>query len=187
MDFMPKIDDYLTRLKCAMDNLDRAEVNNFINILLEARKNGKTIYVMGNGGSASTAAHFKCDIEKGTVTAQSKEKFKIVSLCDNLPTIMAYANDVSYEDIFVEQLRNHLNKNDVVIAFSGSGNSKNVIKAIEYANQCGAVTCGVTGYDGGELKKTAKYSVNANVSDMQISEDVHMMLLHLTMQALISG
>lgn len=172
------ITNYIDRLKTTLDNLDKNEIERFINELLKARDNGKNIFIMGNGGSASTASHFVCDFNKGMSYKQDK-KFKFHCLNDNIATMLAYANDVSYDDVFVEQLKNFMEEGDLVIGISGSGNSKNVIKAIDYANQNGGVSIGLTGYDGGLLKKLAKYSVNANIKDMQISEDVHMMLGHM--------
>lgn len=177
------IEDYFKKLKTTIDKLDRKEIENFIRLLITARDNDSTIFIMGNGGSASTASHFLCDIAKGMDYKKGK-KIKIICLSDNTPIMMAYANDVSYDDIFVEQLKTHLKKDDVVIGISGSGNSKNVLKAIEFANKNGGLTVGLTGYDGGKLKKIARHSINANVDDMQISEDTHLILTHLTMQVL---
>ena len=111
----------------------------------------------------------------------------MVCLNDSIPTMLAYANDVNYEYVFVEQLKNFLNKGDIVIGLSGSGNSKNVLNAIEYANSKNAITIGLTGYDGGFLKKICRYSVNANINDMQISEDIHMMLCHMAYSILMDG
>jgi D-sedoheptulose 7-phosphate isomerase len=103
----------------------------------------------------------------------------MVCLNDNIPTLTAYANDVSYDEVFVEPLRNFLAPGDLVVAISGSGNSRNVLKAIEYANGAGAVTVGLTGYDGGALKKIARYGVNVPIDDMQVTEDLHMVFDHL--------
>lgn len=179
------INEYLNALKLTLDNLSRSEIENFINILNNARANGKTIFIMGNGGSASTASHFCCDFNKGaSYQFDNKNRFKFICLNDNIPTMMAYSNDVSYEDVFVEQLKNFLTKDDVVIGISGSGNSKNVIKAIEYANNKGAVTIGLTGYNGGILKQIAKYSVNTSVNNMQLTEDIHMILDHMIVSIL---
>ncbi len=172
------INNYLTRLQDTISNLDRSEIENFINLLLRKRDEGKQIFIMGNGGSASTASHFYCDYNKG-LSYQYEKKFKFICLNDNIPSMLAYANDVNYEDIFVEQLKNLLNEGDVVIALSGSGNSKNVVKAVEYANLNKAITVALTGFDGGILKKITKYSINANVNNMQLSEDIHMIMCHL--------
>ncbi len=172
------INNYFQLLKQTLDNLDRTELETFINILLNARDKGRCIYIMGNGGSASTASHFVCDFNKGMSYGKDK-RFKVICLNDNIPTMMAYSNDISYEDIFVEQLKNFLNEDDVVIGISGSGNSKNILKAIEYANSKGAVTIGLTGYDGGVLRKICRHSINANINNMQVSEDIHIMICHM--------
>ncbi|MCR4881805.1 MAG: SIS domain-containing protein [bacterium] len=180
-----KINNYLSRLKNTLDNLSREEIETFINVLNEAREQGRTIFIMGNGGSAATASHYVCDFNKGaSYMHNDKKRFKFICLNDNVASMMAYANDVSFEDIFVEQLKNYFNKGDVVIGISGSGNSKNVLNAIEYANQNGGITVGLTGYNGGKLKQMAKYSVNTNIDDMQISEDVHMIFDHMIIKIL---
>lgn len=175
---LSSINNYFSQLKQTLDKLDRKELETFIKILLEARDNNKCIYIMGNGGSASTASHFVCDFNKGMSYGKDK-RFKVICLNDNIPTMMAYSNDLSYEDIFVEQLKNFLAPSDVVIGISGSGNSKNILKAVEYANSKGAVTVGLTGYDGGILRRISKYSINANIDNMQVSEDIHIMICHM--------
>ena len=178
-----KINNYFDRLKNTLDNMDRSEIETFIQVLNQARENGNNIFIMGNGGSAATASHFVCDFNKGaSYMYDDKKRFKFICLNDNTAINMAYANDVSYEDIFVEPMKNFFSKGDVVIGISGSGNSKNIVKAIEYANQNGGITVGLTGYNGGKLKQICKHSVNANIDDMQISEDIHMILCHMIMQ-----
>lgn len=184
IDFSAGIKDYFTRLKNVIDNLDIDEINTFMNVLFDAYKNEKQVIIMGNGGSATTASHFVVDMNK-CVSYERDKRFKVISLADSISTMMSYANDVSYDEIFVEQLKNFLNEGDVVIGLSGSGNSKNVLKAIDYANKNGGITIGWTGYDGGQLKKISKYSVNANVDDMQLSEDIHLLLTHICMQLYI--
>lgn len=181
-----KINSYFETLKKSIDNLDKNDVNNFIKLLVQAKEEERTIFVMGNGGSASTASHFCCDFNKGMSYRQDK-KFRMICLNDNVATMLAYANDVSYDDVFVEQLKNFLNPGDIVIGISGSGNSKNVIKAIEYANLSGAITVGLTGFNGGILKQICKKSVHANIDDMQVTEDIHMMLCHMTYSILMNG
>ena len=138
---------------------------------------------MGNGGSASTASHFTCDINKG-VCINLEKKFKVICLNDNLPTLLAYGNDFSYEDIFVEPMKNFLQPGDLVIGFSGSGNSPNVLKAFEWANQMDAKTFSLTGFDGGKLSKISHNAFVAPVRDMQKTEDIHLMICHLIMQML---
>ncbi len=182
------INNYFDRLEKTIDNLDRNEIENFIQVLNQARNNEKTVFIMGNGGSAATASHFVCDFNKGaSYMCDDKKRFKFICLNDNIASMTAYSNDVSYDDIFVEQLKNFLKKGDVVIGISGSGNSKNIIKAVEYANKNDGITVGLTGYNGGKLRELAKYSVNANVVDMQVSEDIHMILCHLILKVLTAG
>ena len=177
-DYRSDIENYFGKLKSTLDMISRDELNGFLNLLVDALESGRRIYVMGNGGSAATASHFVADFNKGLSLGKIK-RFKFFCLNDNTATIMAYANDISYEDIFVEQLRNFLEPGDLVIGISGSGNSRNVIKAIEYANSSGALTLGLTGYDGGALKKTARFGVHIPVMDMQVTEDLHMVLDHM--------
>lgn len=184
MDSLRKVNSYLDRLKSAIDRLDRKEISIFVRLLEDTREQEHSIFIFGNGGSGSTASHFACDINKGC-SMSGQKRFRVICLTDNIPTMLAYANDLSYEDIFAEQLKNFLRSGDLVIGISGSGNSKNVIKAIEYANLNDNTTVGITGYDGGKLRKIAKHSVNANVDDMQISEDIHMILAHLAMKTFV--
>lgn len=172
------INGYLDCIKACIDNLDRNEIDNFIKLLLSARDKKKHIFVMGNGGSAATASHFCCDFNKG-MSYLKEDKFRMICLNDNVSTMLAYANDISYDNIFVEQLKNFLDEGDVVIGISGSGNSKNILNAIDYANANGGITVGLTGFNGGILKQIARYSVNTAVDDMQVTEDVHMMICHL--------
>ena len=181
VDFKDDIENYLTKLKNTIDNLKRNEINTFINMLITARDEGRTIFIMGNGGSAATASHFCCDFNKGASYGYDK-RFKFICLNDNVATMMAYSNDVAYEDAMVEQLQNFFEPGDYVIGISGSGNSKNVVKAIEYANEHGGTTIGLTGYQGGKLKQICHHSVNMNVDDMQISEDLHMVMDHLSLK-----
>jgi D-sedoheptulose 7-phosphate isomerase len=181
MESLMILEDYLKGLKSAIDNLNRNEVMNFVSVLEKARKGSNKIIIFGNGGSGSTASHFACDINKGVSLNKSK-RYKVIALTDNMPTILAYSNDLSYDDVFVEQMKNFLDEGDVVIGISGSGNSINVLKAIEYANKMGNITVGITGYGGGQLRKLSTLSVNANFNDMQVSEDIHMILVHLVMK-----
>ena len=177
------INSYIDRLKKALDNLDRKEIEQFENILTIARDSGSNIFIMGNGGSAATASHYCCDFNKvASYGYDDRKRFRFICLSDNISTVMSYSNDVCYEDIFVEQLKNFVQKNDVVIGISSSGNSENVLRAIDYANQNGIVTVGLTGCDGGKLKQKAKFSVNANIGDKQIAEDIHLILCHMLMQ-----
>ena len=172
------IDNYFNLLKQSVDGLDRKAIISFVDLLLEARKNGNNIYIMGNGGSASTASHFTCDFNKG-LSYKKDIRFKMICLNDNIATMLAYSNDLGYENVFVEQLKNFLKKDDVVIGISGSGNSKNILNAIEYANDLGAKTVGLTGFDGGKLKDIVDISIHADINNMQVAEDVHMTICHM--------
>ncbi|MCD6461379.1 MAG: SIS domain-containing protein [Thermoplasmata archaeon] len=150
----------------------------FADILCTARDRGKRIYIMGNGGSGSTASHMASDLNKGAMV-EGKPRFRAISLADNIPVMLAWANDSAYEDIFVEQLKNHLEEGDVVVGISGSGNSMNVIKAMEYANSRGAVTVGMSGYDGGKLAGLVHLSIHVPNFYMQQVEDIHLLIEHL--------
>lgn len=172
--------DYFNQLKSVLDTLPLDKLEEIINVLMKAYQDEKTIYVMGNGGSAANASHIVNDISKGTVN-EGKKRIRIVSLCDNIPLILAYANDCGYENIFVEQLKNLLQEGDVVIAISGSGNSPNILKAVEYATSIKAITIGLTGYDGGKLNKTADISLIVPSFSMQRVEDVHLIIGHIFM------
>ena len=184
MDFTKGIEDYKKKLINTIENLSNKEINICLNVILDTYNAGGHIYIFGNGGSATTASHFACDFNKG-INEYLDKKFNFICLNDNIPTMMAIANDISYDNIFDFQLRGKLKAEDLVIGISGSGNSKNIINAIEYANKEGSKTMGITGYDGGRLKQLAKYSINANIDDMQISEDIHMILDHLMMRVMM--
>lgn len=183
MDYIVDIQLYFKRLKQTVDLISKEDVNKLINLLIEAKDQGKAVFIMGNGGSAATASHYVCDFNKG-VSFDSEKKFKFICLNDNIPSLMAYANDLSYNDVFVYPLQNYFTPGDVVIGISGSGNSSNVIKAIEYANENDGITVGLTGYDGGQLKRIAKYNIHIPINDMQITEDLHMMIDHCMMKIL---
>ena len=181
--FIPNIQNYFQTLKATSDKIDVEDLNNLMNLLLSAQDQGKQVFVFGNGGSAATASHYVCDFNKGLSYGKEK-RFKFICLNDNLPTMMAYANDMSYDDIFWEPLKNYFQPGDFVIGISGSGNSKNVLKAVEWAGENGGVTIGLTGYDGGKLKQIADHGVHIPVNDMQITEDLHMVLDHCIMSVL---
>lgn len=175
------IEDYLDAQNNCISEIKK---NNLIvlkkifEILKQARNNEKKIYIMGNGGSASTSTHFTSDLLKTSLIKNTK-KFKAFSLSDNIPVVLAWANDSSYDDIYVSQLENFLEKDDVAIGISGSGNSKNVLKAIEYANEVGASTISLTGKDGGKLAKLAKTNLIVPSKDMLTIETMHLLICHL--------
>lgn len=178
--------DYFQELSVAAKRISAENFQQVVSTLLDAYERECSIFVMGNGGSASTASHFACDINKG-VSLDLAKRFKMICLNDNIPIMLAYANDNSYEDIFVEQLKNFLKPGDAVMGISGSGNSKNVIKAIQYANEKDATTITFTGFDGGKLAKIARVSMVIPVNDMQKVEDIHLILTHIIMQFLYMG
>ncbi|MBU4071501.1 MAG: SIS domain-containing protein [Candidatus Thermoplasmatota archaeon] len=148
-------------------------------IFLDARADNRKIFFCGNGGSASTASHFTSDLAKGTIV-DGAPRFKALSLADNIPQMLAWGNDSCYEDIFVEQLKNLFEPGDVVVGISGSGNSGNVLRAIKYASENDGITVGITGFDGGKIKNMTDLCLIVPVHNMQKTEDIHMLVDHLT-------
>src|SRR3954454_10133651 len=169
---------YKTDVLKAIETIYLAKVGQEIDIFRQARAEDRGIFVCGNGGSATTSSHFVCDMVKGASSKRDK-RFRIMALTDSLPTITAYANDVSYECIFVEQLKNFAQPGDVVMAISGSGNSPNVLRAIEYANSIGCKTVALTGRDGGKLGPLAQLNIQVPVPHMGRIEDAHMIVCHM--------
>lgn len=180
VDYRERIGDYLELEKKILDNLSVEDINRVMNVLEHARLSGKRIFTCGNGGSASTASHMGSDFNKG-ISYTQEIKYNMECLSDNVPMMMAVANDFSYDDIFVVPLKNKMKPGDVLIGISGSGNSENVIRAFTYANEIGAETIAFTGYSGGKLKKMAKYNIHVQVDNMQITEDIHLVLNHMMM------
>ncbi|MCI8752622.1 MAG: SIS domain-containing protein [Lachnospiraceae bacterium] len=183
MDYIGKLQQYLNEEIRIIQSLDLNLVNTVMNILEEARLSNKNIYICGNGGSAATASHFCCDFNKG-ISEKQEQKYRFKCLSDNVPVMTAIANDISYEEIFRFQLKNEMSPKDIFIGISGSGNSKNVINAMEYAKEIGGVTIAVVGYNGGKMKDIADYNIHVNIDNMQISEDVHIILNHMMMYVL---
>lgn len=182
MDFGKFAAAYLEELKTVLDGFETDRFIELTEALLEAHEHERRILIMGNGGSGSTASHFVCDLNKGCCLDLEK-KFKVICLNDNLPSLLAYANDISYESVFVEQLKNFFEKGDLVIGISGSGNSENVLQALRYAGANGGKTAGISGYGGGKLADLVDIPFVARVNDMQKVEDVHMIVVHMIMQA----
>jgi D-sedoheptulose 7-phosphate isomerase len=157
----------------------------FVETLYEAFEEERTIFLVGNGGSAAAASHFGQDLAKGTLASmQAKRRFRVVPLTDNVGYITALANDEGYESVFEQQLRNLGRRGDVLIAISGSGNSPNVLRAVEYAHSIGMKTIGVTGFDGGKLRGLADEGVHVPVEDMGMAEALHGVVFHLAMAQL---
>lgn len=169
---------YRHRLQDAIRQLDLDKVNTAIEWFAEARHHGRSIFTAGNGGSASTASHFVCDVLKGA-SYQKDSRFRIIALTDNVATITAYSNDVGYASVFTEQLKNFAKPGDVFMAISGSGSSPNVIEAMEYANSIGCRTIALTGRDGGRLGAIAQLNVLAPEPHMGRIEDAHLIVCHM--------
>lgn len=183
---MSFIADYLADLQRALSLIDERTVNEFIEVFRDARDNGKTVFICGNGGSAATASHFANDLGKGG-HAFSDRRFRVIALTDNVPWMTALANDVSYESVFVEQLKNFAQPGDVLFAMSGSGNSPNVLRAVEYANSVGCVTIGISAFGGGKLAQLAQKSLVAAAHHMGRAEDVHTVVMHLVVYFFMEG
>lgn len=178
------IDTYFSLVQHTLQNLDKNAVNELARLMLETYNNEGTIYTFGNGGSGATASHICGDYLKGVSYGLDK-RFRFICLNDNIPAMMAIANDISYDDIFIEPLRNFIGKNDLIIGISGSGNSKNVVKAMEYAKEKGVKTVALCGFNGGRIKEIADLSVHAEVMDMEVTEDIHMIIFHAVKQAIM--
>lgn len=183
VDYREQIKQYIELEKKVLDDLPIEDISVVMNVLENARLNKKRIFICGNGGSASTSSHLECDFNKG-ISYDQDIKYDIECLSDNVPMMMAIANDIGYDDIFVVPLKNKLKEGDVVIGISGSGNSENVVRAFKYANEINAETIALTGYSGGKLKHLAKYNVHVAINNMQITEDVHLVLNHMMMYIL---
>lgn len=178
-----QIKEYYEREIATINSLDFDEIEKAVEAIKAAYEREATIYTLGNGGSAATASHFVCDFNKG-ICEKLDKKFNLVCLNDNTSIVMAIANDISYDEVFSFQLKNKLKPTDLIIAISGSGNSKNVINAIEYAKEVGCKVVGMSGYSGGKLKELADYHMHVNIDDMQITEDIHMSFDHMMYRVL---
>ena len=175
--------DYIVNLNEVLDDLDLSQMDNAVDLIEKVWKSGGQIITLGNGGSAMTALHMITDWNK-SIYLSSGIQFKGRTLIDNMGLISAYGNDISFEDIFIEQLKNILQPKDLVIAISGSGNSENVIRAVDYANKNNAFTLGLCGFNGGKLKNIAQQIVWVNKNDMQLCEDIHAIFGHIVMKRL---
>ena len=176
-DFTPYFDKVTESLK----KIDQDALNKLVEIIFDCRDSANTIYIFGNGGSAATASHVAGDFMKG-ISYQLEKRFKVICLSDNIPGTSAISNDLSYDEVFIEPLKTYLSKNDVVIGISGSGNSLNVLKAMEYAKSTGAITVALCGYKGGKIKEIADLAIHVPVEDMEITEDIHLIIFHAIKQ-----
>ncbi len=179
-DYIDEIKTYLEHEVATLKALDVQEINAALNLLEQTFEGGNTVFVFGNGGSSATASHYQNDFNKG-VSEHTEKKFNFQCLNDNVATVMAVANDIGFEEVFRFQLTGHMKPGDVVMAISGSGNSKNVLNAVEYAKSQGAKVIGLTGFGGGKLKELADVSLHVPINSMQITEDIHMVFDHLMM------
>ena len=180
---MQYIRDYIIALQSTMDQLHSESIANVIGILQRARMQGNQVFVMGNGGSASTASHFVCDLAKNTRRAGLPD-FRVIGLADNMAILSAYANDEGYENVFSRQLANLIRPGDVVIGISASGNSRNVTNAMEEAQKHGVTTIGFTGFDGGRLGQMVSINIHVNSNVIEHVEDIHLMLEHIMVKTI---
>ena len=169
---------YFEELQHVATRLFHDGIDQIAEALVHAYKSERTVYTFGNGGSASLASHLACDLGKGTAYCNGGKRFRVLALTDNLPTLPARPNDSSYEDVFSEQLRNFVQAQDVAFAISGSGNSKNVLNALQVARDAGATTLGITGFQGGAMKSLCDICVIVPSDNMQIIEDLHLATAH---------
>ena len=183
---MKSFSDYTRLLRQGIDALDATSFDEAIQVIRKAWLQQRPIYVFGNGGSALAASQLVTDLNK-TVYLRTGRPFHGHCLNDSLGLVTAYANDLSYADIFAEQLKPVLKEDDLVIAISGSGNSPNVLRAVELAKSRKAITLGLCGYDGGKLKELVDYAAHVPVNDMQICEDLHLSFIHSTMRVLVES
>ena len=180
---MDLIQNYISTLQLTMDQLPRQLIADVIDVLQQARRQGNQVFILGNGGSASTASHFACDLAKNT-RQEGLPHFRVIGLTDNMAMFSALANDQGYENVFSEQLASLVRPGDIVIAISASGNSKNVINAAEMAHRYEATVIGFTGFDGGRLGQLANINIQVNSNIIEHVEDIHLMLEHLIVSSI---
>ena len=174
---------YFYEVKRCLESIDVEKLELAIDMIMGVYKNGRQVFILGNGGSASTASHMACDLGKGTLQRiydNTERRLRVISLTDNVALMTAFANDLSFEDIFIQQLRNLVETDDLVIALSGSGNSPNVVKAIAYAKECGAKTIGILGFKtGGKAGKLVDCAIVVDSTQYGPIEDIQLILDHL--------
>ncbi|MBW3542917.1 MAG: SIS domain-containing protein [Planctomycetes bacterium] len=175
--------NYLERCAREFEQLDLSQTERLADEIYRAWREGKFVFICGNGGSGSNSSHFCEDLGKSTLdpadfTNDEMPRLKVLSLTDNTPYILAWGNDEGFDRVFVEQLKNLASPGDVLIAISGSGNSKNILAAVEWANRRGLATWGITGYSGGKLKDLARHNLHVPLDDMGMVESIHLLLFH---------
>jgi len=171
------LEDHITEVRAVLARIPIDAMERVVAIILDAYRRNKHVYILGNGGSASTATHFACDLSKATIV-EGRARLRVTSLTDNVALLTAWANDTNYENVFAEQLCNLLNTGDVVIAISASGNSANVLAAIEAARGLGATTVGLVGFSGGSVKTAADTAIHVESDSYGVVEDCHLVLEH---------
>jgi D-sedoheptulose 7-phosphate isomerase len=169
---------YLSGLQDCISEISNQDIQGVADIVFSAYRNNRQIFIFGNGGSAATASHITCDLRKGTAQP-GKARLKVTSLSDSIPLFTAIGNDISYESVFVEQLISQVEKGDVAIGISCSGNSPNVLKAVQYAKEHGATTIGFTACGGGKLRGMTDRNINLSTHDFGQAEDIHLSLGHI--------
>lgn len=177
------VGQYVARFQKEIARVDPAEISRMSDLIFEAWEHEKFVFIFGNGGSGTTASHMSEDLGKSSLRErdlkdESKKRLKVLSLTDNLGWIMAVGNDIGYEQIFVQQLMNYGSPGDLVLAISGSGNSPNVLAAVDWANRHGLKTFGLTGYSGGKLRGLAQSGLHVPLDDMGMVESIHLSLFH---------
>lgn len=174
---------YLKRCAEVFDTLNVSEIEALSNDIFAAYQQQKFVFIIGNGGSGSNSSHFCEDLGKSTLDRKdfnndAVKRLKVLSLTDNTPYILAWGNDEGFDQVFVQQLKNFASPGDLLIAISGSGNSPNILKAVEWANGRGLTTWGITGYSGGKLKSLGKKNLHVPLDDMGMVESVHLVAFH---------
>ncbi|MDD9954348.1 MAG: SIS domain-containing protein [Candidatus Woesearchaeota archaeon] len=169
---------YLNELQGMLKKIDPLAVERVTDMILEAYDNERRVFIIGNGGSASAASHMACDLSKNTVT-EGKPRLKVISLTDNMALFSAIANDCGYENVFIEQIKNIFHKGDLLIGISASGNSPNVVKAMEWVNENGGNTIAIVGFTGGKMKECATISIFLDHTDYGPVEDGHLIINHM--------
>ncbi len=173
------ISDYLDRVCQDIRNMDPGQIVAVTDLIEQAYDAGRFVFIIGNGGSGANASHLSEDLSKCTLCDfESQKRLKVLSLTDNASAIMAWGNDEGYDRIFLEQLKNLASPGDLLLAISGSGNSPNILKAVDWANQNGLTTVGITGFSGGKLRSLAHHNLHAPVDDMGIAESLHQVVFH---------
>ncbi len=180
---MGYVSDYLEGVQTLLAAVPEAEVENVIDLLWDNYQNGRRVVFCGNGGSAATASHLPADFQKN-MFLDGGRPWECLSVVDSVPLLTAWGNDTNYHNVFAGQVRTWLRPNDLLVAISGSGNSPNILAAVEAAHECGAVSIGICGYGGGELAETAHHRIVVHSRNMQMVEDVHMVLGHALYSAL---